>query len=34
MANVLHYVLGLLLVGMAALTAYIAITPSMRLFVG
>jgi hypothetical protein len=34
MANLLYYVIGLALVGMAALTAFIAITPSMRLYVG
>jgi len=34
MANLLYYVTGLALVGMALLSAYIAFTPSLRLYVG
>jgi hypothetical protein len=34
MADTLYYVLGLCMVGMAALTAYWAITPGSYLFVG
>jgi hypothetical protein len=34
MADALHYLIGLSLVAMAAMTAWIVLTPGMHLFVG